>query len=158
MKELKRDAFISKVRSLNLIIREISYENAYQKVVEFFRITSSIQDRMEDVYKFPLRGWSFLGIKSRERKQAEIARSVFMSQITSAGRSKSGPNRTERGEAITKFDVYFGGIYEIPQLAIADLEAIKAPGVQEKVRAQIEGFVVGYKHWFNTDWLRKKSR
>jgi len=177
MSKLTKEAFISTVRDLNGIIRSCEYENCYNKVVQFFNITSVLHDHLGDIYDFPLskppvskrplKGVNFFGIKSRARKQAEAERQEqaearkrveakrdrFIAEVTKAGRNPYGINRTKSGEQVTEHNVYFGNIFGLWTGTVAKFEACEDTYVQEKIRQQIVEFVQSYESSFQLDWL-----
>jgi len=154
MEKLTKQSLISLVNDLNGIIRSCEYENCYNKVIQFFNLTSKLDDRLHEVYDIPLRGWEFWGIKSKDRKRAETDRAFFTKEVHKAGRDSCGINRTNPGEEVTKNDVFFGDIFGIWTGSVAKFEACKEPFVQEKIRQQIVNFIQSYKNSFKVDWLK----
>ena len=164
MKLFSKNQLVAEVMKLNQIINHINEENCYDKVVEFFTITSYLQDHAREIEEFlpTVRGFNFCGIKSSYRKECEFKRAkaklglnVFMSELNKAGRDKYGHNRTESGEAVSKDNIFFGDIAEIWTFCIADFEnkCKNDAYVQENIRAQITGFVKSYEGSFNLDWV-----
>lgn len=163
MKLFSKNQFVAEVMNLNQIINHINEENCYDKVVEFFTITSYLQDHAREIEELlpPVRGFNFCGIKSLYRKECEFKRNkaelglkVFMSELNKAGRDMYGHNRTERGETVSKDNIYFGDVAGIWTFTVAKFENLKNDAyVQENIRAQITGFVKSYEGSFNVDWV-----
>ena len=163
MRELNRNEVVAIIMNLNSVIDHITPENCYDKVIEFFKLTSKLQDSRKELEKLlpAIEGRKFYKWKSSQRKQSEEKRAEaemqfesFMYEISKAGRNPYGYNRTETGETVTKDKVFFGNIWGIITLSVEELE--KCPNdtyVQERVRNQITGFVRTYKNQFKTDWL-----
>ncbi len=151
---ITKQSLISLVRDLNGIINNINYENCYDRVIQFFNLTSKLDDRWIEISQLPLKGWKFWSFKSKDRKQAEADRAFFFKEVKKAGRCPHGINRTERGEEVTKDNVYFGDIFGIFTRTVATFEAFEGSFVQEKIRQQIVSFVQSYKDSFKLDWLR----
>lgn len=161
---MERDELTKAVQRLNEVIDSISTENCYDKVVEFFQLTSTLQDRSEEfeVLLPPLSGFKFCGWKSPAFKRSEAERrrvmaglTRFLREINKAGRNPYGHNRTEHGQMVTKDNLYFGNVWGIWTFTVREFEdeCEKDTYIQEHVRDQITGFVKGYKNSFNTDWL-----
>ena len=164
MKLFSKNQFVAEVKNLNQIINHINEENCYDKVVEFFTITSYLQDHAREIEEFlpTVRGFKFCGIKSSYRKECELKRAkaklglnVFMRELNKAGRVKDGHNRTERGETVSKDNVWFGNVAGIWSFTVAEFEnkSKNDAYVQENIRAQITEFVKSYEGSFNLDWL-----
>lgn len=163
MKVFSKNEFVTDVMNLNQIINHINEENCYDKVVEFFTITSYLQDHASEIEELlpPVRGFKFCGIKSSYRKECEFKRAkaelglkVFLSELKKAGRDLYGHNRTKHGEKITKNNLYFGDVAGIFTLTVAKFEECKNDlYVQENIRNQITNFVRSYKGSFDVDWV-----
>lgn len=146
-------ALINQVYELNRIIRNANVATCYDTIVEFFALTSKIQD--DGVYlQLPLKGWSFLGFKSPKRKKAEEKLYKFCVSLERGGRNQYGHNRTSRGEAVTKNNVFFGDINGICTNTVAAFQKSEDPHVQQEIRTQITHFVESYKGCFSLDWVR----
>ena len=156
METFSKDQFITKVQKLNSVIDSINTENCYDKVVEFFDITSYLQDHSEEIKALPLRGTRILFLKTFRRARSEISLEIFMNRLKVAGRCSYGHNRTEPGEPITKANIYFGNVWGICTYPIKRFEYVfkDSKFVQEHIRNQITEFVKSYKDKFNTDWVR----
>ena len=155
MEKITKQSLISLVKDLNGIIRDTRYENCYTRVVQFFNLTSKLDDRWIEISELPLKGWKFWGFKSKDRKQAEADRAFFFKEVKKAGRCPYGINRTKRGEEVTKDNVYFGDIHGIWTDTVAKFEALENPSIQEVIRWQIVEFVQSYMSSFNNlDWLK----
>lgn len=153
--ENKKDWIVSVVKDLNGIIKDIDYDNCCDLVIKFFGLTSLLDDNRFMISKPPLKGVSFLGIKSRSRKRAETDCASFMICVGLAGRDLHSHNRTSPGEAVTKDNVYFGEIYGLPLITLAELEKITDDEyMQMKIHQQILLFVREFKGGFKLDWLR----
>lgn len=164
MKLFTKNEFVTEVMNLNQIINHINKENCYDKVVEFFTITSYLQDHAREIEELlpPIRGFKFCGIKSSYRKECEFKRSkaelglkVFLNELNKAGRDMYGHNRTEHGEPVSKNNIYFGdtaGIWTFPVVKFEE-ECKNDTYVQENIRNQITNFVRSYKGSFDIDWV-----
>lgn len=171
MKKFKNE-LVAHVMNLNSIIRFIDEENCYEKVIEFFRITSDLQDQSEKFRELlpPIEGFEFHGWKSAKRKRSEINRmkveaglDEFLIEINRAGRNghgsfghRCGHNRTDPGETVTKNNIYFGDTADedcsvIGSLPISRLEGESNSTIQKCIRKHITDFVKSFS--FNTDWL-----
>ena len=128
---------------------------SYDKVVEFFTITSSLQDRSEEIRNLPLKGLKVWGRRSEQRREAEIQLEKFLEQVCRAGRCPYGYNRTKTGETVTKDNLYFGDVHGIYTFTVRKFEneCKNDAYVQKHIRDQITGFVKSYSQSFNTDWL-----
>lgn len=164
MKLFTKNEFVTEVMNLNQIINHINEENCYDKIVEFFTITSYLQDHageIEELLLPPVRGFKFCGFKSSYRKETEFKRAKakvglnkFLSELRKSGRDLYGHNRTKHGEAVSKDNIYFGDIAGINTLTVAKFERVKNDAyVQENIRAQITRFVKSYQNSFNLDWV-----
>lgn len=163
MKLFSKNEFVTDVMNLNQIIDHINEENCYDKVVEFFTITSYLQDHAREIEELlpPVRGFKFCGIKSFYRKECEFKRAkaelglkVFMQELNKAGRDMHGHNRTENGEEVSKDNLYFGDVAGIWTFTVAEFERVKNDTyVQENIRNQITNFVRSYKGSFDVDWV-----
>ena len=153
--KITKDQFVLEVQNLKAIVRSISTENCYDKIVEFFTITSHLQDCSNEIRQLPLKGCKVFGIRSKQRKSAEAGLGKFLQQVHKAGRCPSGYNRTKSGEIITKDNLYFGDVYGIWTNTVRKFESDcwNDEDVQKHIRNQITGFVQSYKNSFNTDWL-----
>ena len=163
MRELNGNVVAAMIMNLNAVIDHITTENCYDKVIEFFRITSELQDHAKDLEALlpPITGRKFLKWKSSKRKQSEERRAKaeelfenFRLEISKTGRNLYGYNRTNPGEYVTKDKVFFGNVWGINTLSVEELE--KCPDdayIQIRVRAQIIRFVKNYEHRFKIDWL-----
>ena len=152
---ISKDQFIAEVQNLKAIVDSISTQNCYDKIVEFFTITSHLQDCSDGIRQLPLKGFKVCGKRSEQRKLAEIELEKFLAQIHKAGRCSYGYNRTEPGETVTKDNLYFGDIYGIWTFTVRKFEdeCKNVAYVQKHVRNQITGFVKSYKDSFGTNWL-----
>lgn len=144
--------FIEKVNKLNSVIIGTNVANCYDKALEFFSITSDLHDNLLEIESFPLNGWEFLGIKSKKRKIAETARSKFAQNVIRAGRSTVGPNRTSRGEEVTKYNLFFGNSDD-GAIPIKLLEKDIDPHLQQSIRIQISNFIESFEGKFDISWL-----
>jgi len=153
--KITKDQFVLEVQNLKAIVRSISTENCYDKIVEFFTITSHLQDCSDEIRQFPLKGFKVLGIRSEQRKAAEVELGKFLRQVHKAGRCTCGYNRTERGERVTKDNVFFGDVYGIWKSSVRKFEneCKDDEDVQKHIRNQITGFVKSYRNSFDTGWL-----
>ena len=164
MKIITKNELVAHVMNLNSIIRFINEENCYNNVVEFFKITSDLQDRSEEIRELlpSVEGTKFCCWKSAKRKHSEAIRlnaenglNTFMSEINKAGRDLYGHNRTQPGKIVTKDNLYFGDIAGIHTFTIRrfENEFKDEEDVQKVIRNQIVCFVRSYKDSFKTDWL-----
>ena len=177
MERITKQSLISLVWDLNGIINNINYENCYDRVVQFFGLTSTLEDNLSEIGKLPIKcihihrlaGFVIFGFKSKARKKSEEARrgaeeknkriesqrDFFFKEVRKAGRDLCGRNRTKPGEQVTKHNVYFGNTGGIWTFPVAKFEELKDDDyVQSKIRQQIVSFVQGYKDSFKLDWLR----
>ena len=163
MEKMTKQALISMVEDLNGLIREINYDNCYDKLIDFFNLVSKIDDLHAEIYELPLVGKRILGIKSRTRIQAEFDRNQFCFDISIA-RCLEGSNRSSRsGELANKHNVYFG-FGGNRDYTIAELESMETAlvhgrfypeivQVQPLVRQKIVDLVQIFKKQFSVDWL-----
>jgi hypothetical protein len=105
MKKLSKIDLIVDIKNLDTIIKFMTKENFYDKIVKFYSITSKLHDHVEEIQKLPLRGKVFLGIKTKERKMAEKGMSEFIAVIKKYSRGCSC-NRSKKGQPVTKDDIY----------------------------------------------------
>ena len=152
---MSKDQFIAEVQRLKAIVDSINTNNCYDKIVEFFTITSNLQDRSDEIRNLPLKGLKVWGRRSEMRRAAEIELEKFLEQIHNTGRCSYGYNRTEPGETVTKDKLYFGDVHGIWTFTVRKFEdeCKDDAYVQEHIRNQITGFVKSYSQSFNTDWL-----
>ena len=155
METISKNQFIAEVQNLKAIVDSINTQNCYDKIVEFFTITSHLQDCSDEIRLLPLKGFKVWGKRSEKRRSAEIELENFLAQIHKAGRCSYGYNRTEPGETVTKDNLYFGDVHGIWTFTVRKFEdeCKNDAYVQEHIRNQITGFVKSYKSSFNTDWL-----
>ena len=164
MKKLSLGQLVAHVMNLNTIINFINKGNCYEQIVKFFTLTGEIADHSEELREFLpcIEGFKFCGWKSEKRRktealrqEAEIKLKTFLAEINKAGRDQYGHNRTEFGQKVTKYNVYFGDIWEIPTCSIRTFEYDYKDDafVQERIRDQICNYVTSYKDSFNLDWL-----
>ena len=155
METITKNQFIAEVQNLKAIIDSINTENCYDKIVEFFTITSHLQDCSDEIRNLPLKGFKVWGRRSEVRRAAEIGHEKFLEQVHKAGRCSYGYNRTEPGETVTKDNLYFGDVHGIWTFTVSEFQYEHGNDayVQEHVRNQITGFVKSYTKSFDTDWL-----
>lgn len=174
MKNLTKNDLVAHIMNLNSIIRFIDEKNCYDKVVEFFQITSELQDCSEQIKKLlpPLDGFEFHGLKSAKRKRSEINRkrveaglNEFLIEINKAGRNghgrfgrRCGHNRTNPGENVTKNNIYFGDMTDgdcsfMGFISIYRAERTNDDVLQNLFRKHIVDFVKNFTGKFNIDWL-----
>ena len=163
-KMITKEQIIAGVQNLNAVIATANLDNCYEKILQFFRITSTLQDHSGEFERFlpPIEGIKFCGWRSTQRKksetkraQAEKALQRFISEISKSGRNLYGYNRTKPGENVTKDKIFFGNTGGIITLTVEEFE--KCPNdvyVQEHIRNQIVDFMKSYKASFNTEWLQ----
>lgn len=145
--------FVQDVQQLRLITssdgrlftREcINVTNCYEKVVDFFRLVRSIADKK--VYEtLPLKGWKFLGIKSKSRRCAEEAKKLFVDSIHEVLSSEHYP----RIEVISGAVLFFGE----PIFSVSECKNVIDPKFQEKTRLEITEFVESFDGKFPLDWI-----
>lgn len=121
MKNLTRIELVADIKNLNAITRFITNENFYDMIVKFYSITSKLHDHVEEIQGLPLRGKVFLGIKSKRRKMAEKAMSNLISVIKEYGRETNN-NRTEKGNVVTKDDIYLDAGIDMFPISILEVE------------------------------------
>lgn len=164
MGNLSKNEFVAHVMNLNSIIEHINCKNCCDEIAKFFRITSELQDRAQEIKELlpAVEGIQFCGWKSSRRKKSEIRRSeakkgfkIFLYAINLSGRDPYGHNRTKPHEPITKNKLFFGNIGGISSITIEELEDNKNDlYIKELVRIQIVRFVKDFKGCFNTNWLQ----
>ena len=153
--KITKDWLISRVNDINKIIEDTNYENVYDQVVKFFNAISVIHDHFPLIEKLDKKGWRFLWIKSKSRKQAERNFLDFKLKVFNARRNLDGNNRTLPGEIVTDEDVFFGGINGWKMYSINRIKKAKDDvEIQEKICEQIISFLGPYKDPLNLDWLR----
>ena len=153
--QLSKGELVAKVRDLNTIINSISKNNCYDKVIEFFRITSELGDRTPEICKLPRKGVQLFGTKSSKRVSADKHLSHFLSSLRSAGRDEYGVNRTSPGETITKDKIFFGNIEGLNTLSVTACESIVDDRyLQNAIRGQICRFVRSYRDHFDINWVK----
>jgi len=145
--------FITKVHYLDAIIDQVEYENCYNSILDFFKLTSDLQDRRLEIYYLPLKGFQFLGMTSRSRKKAEKQRDLFIQTLDRAGRNTTY-NRTQPGENVTKDKIFFGNACGVCNGRISKFESSTKNEIHEVVKPQIIKFVESFKGQFALDWLR----
>ena len=121
MNNITKIDLIASVKNLNAIIEFTTPENFYEMIVKFYSITSKLHDHVEDIQRLPLKGKVFLGIKSKERKMAEKAMSNLISLIKEYGRETNN-NRTEKGNLVTKDDIYLDAGIDMFPVSILEIE------------------------------------
>lgn len=163
MAQITKQAFISMVEDLNGIIRDINYDNCYDKVIEFFNLAGNLEDHFHDIYELQLKGRRILGIKSRSRMQAEHDRFQFHLNISLA-RGREVGNLSKSGELASKDNVRFdiGGNRPYTLTELESMETTLTQGrfypeivpAQPISRQKIVDFVKMWRKSFTTDWLR----
>jgi hypothetical protein len=165
--------FNETVNRLHEITQTIDEKNCWTKVIDFFSLTSYLQDNVEEIVLIPLKGketrtvWGYIkhtisnGFKKErnrtpyfspeELKSIEL-RDKFINEVTKGGRDEYGYNRTKKGEKVTKDKVYFGNIYGLFTLDVNVWENTTDKEAKGLVAQQIVRFVRSYKNSFNTDW------
>lgn len=124
----------------------INVANAYEKVVEFFRLVKSIADH--EVYKtLSLKGWKVWIIKSRARIRAEQAKKLFTGSVYEVLSSEHNHATTE----ISSDTLFFGE----PKLSITECKRQTNPKFQETTRIEIVKFVESFDKKFPLDWIRE---
>ena len=121
MKKLTKIELIADMKKLNAICEFITRENFYEMIVKFYSITSKLYDNIEEIEKFPPRGWRILGIKTKKRKEAEKAKSDLIYFIKKYGRYSSR-NRSTDGDKITKDNIYLQGGYDFFPISVLEIE------------------------------------
>ena len=169
----KMKNFNETVNRLHEITQTIDEKNCWTKVIDFFNLTSYLQDNVEEIVLIPLKGketrtvWGYIkhtisnGFKKgrnrtpyfspEELKSIEM-RDKFIKEVNKGGRDEFGFNRTKKGETVTKDKVYFGNIYGLFTLNVNVWENTNDKEAQSLVANQIVRFVRSYKNSFNTDW------
>lgn len=170
MKNLTKNELVAHIMTLNSIIRFIDERNCYEKVVEFFSITSELQDCSDQFEGFlpPIKGFKFLWYKSAKRKRSETNRMRteaelrnFLQEIDKAGRDghdRNRHNRTNPGEMVREDKLYLGEIQTkhgslLNLFSIARAKECKDEDIQKIMRETIILFVKSFQNKFNTDWL-----
>ena len=165
--------FYETVSRLNEITKTINEKNCWTQVINFFNLTSYLQDNVEEIVLIPLKGketrtvWGYIkhtirNVFKKERDRTPYfspeelesikKRDKFIKEVIKGGRDKYGYNRTEKGETVTKDKVYFGGIHGLNTLNVTAWESTTDQGTKDLIAQQIIGFVRSYKDSFNTDW------
>ena len=169
----KMKNFNETVNRLHEITQTIDEKNCWTKVIDFFNLTSYLQDNVEEIVLIPLKGketrtvWGYIkhtisnGFKKgrnrtpyfspEELKSIEM-RDKFIKEGNKGGRDEYGFSRTKKGETVTKDKVYFGNIYGLFTLNVNVWENTNDKEAQSLVANQIVRFVRSYKNSFNTDW------
>lgn len=149
-----KEQFISEVQHLNRVIDEISEENCYNKIVEFFRVSSYLNDYYEEILELPLKDVSKSDKNSEHYLELELARKRFLGELSSAGRCLYGHNRTHPGERVTKDKLFFGNTDGYPWFPVNIAERMGGHAeFQATIRRQMTGFVNNFKNCFKTDWV-----
>jgi len=150
---MKKSDLKLRVQYLNAIIDNVEYDNCYNNIVDFFKLTSYLQDRKSEILTLSLKGWELLSYASRSRKKAEKQRDSFIDTLDRAGRGTKY-NKTKSGEEITKEKIFFGNACGVCNGRISKFESSDNSEIQGVVRPQIIRFVRSFKGRFSLDWLR----
>lgn len=150
---LTKKTLTLRVQYLDAIIKDVAYDNCYNSILDFFKVTSYLHDRRSQIDSLPLKGWKFLGHVSRSRKKAEEKKNLFIQTLNRAGRD-SKYNHSHFGEEVTKEDIFFGNACGVVNGRISKFESSSKSQIQEVVRPQIIKFVESFKDQFSLDWLR----
>lgn len=152
---MKKEALLENVAYLNQIIATTTKENSLSKIVDFFKISSKLQDNLENI--------KGLGVKRKylffEDKTALERRSFFFQEVNKAGRDPYGINRTKAGDVPTKHTIFLGNVDGIWTSSISSFEELKNSSNEydkdtfAKVCSQAYNFIVSYKKSFNVDFL-----
>ena len=172
MKRIKTEQereFLRDVERLLLIIHDakfvsdsINLANAYEKVVEFFRLANSIATKK--VYMtLPLNGRGIWGIKLPSLKDAEMKKKLFVESIHEILSS----DHNSGGSDISGDTLFFGE----PRTSVSECNhvlnltdnrplsetenRILDPDFQGKTRQEIVEFVKSFKGKLPLDWIRK---
>ena len=121
MKKLTKIELIADIKNLNAICEFITRKNFYEMIVKFYSITSKLYDNIEEIEKFPPRGWTFLRIKTKKRKIAEKAKSDLIYFIKKYGRY-TWCNRSTSSDKITKDNIYLQGGYDFFPISVLEIE------------------------------------
>lgn len=146
--------FLRDAKRLQSIIRNatvfrnesINVANAYEKVVEFFRLVQSIATK-KVCATLPLKGWKVWIIKSRARIRAEQSKKLFTGSAYEVLSSEHNHATTE----ISSDTLFFGE----PKLSITECKRQTNPKFQEKIRLEIVEFVESFDKKFPLDWIRE---
>lgn len=140
------------VRTINSTVESCSNDNCYDQVLQFFMLTSLLQEHKDDIEKLPIKGHRFLYIKTDTRKNAEEQREKFFTELEKLGRN-SHHNKSRLGEPITKEKIFFGDC----TFSIARCETFRHDmELQDKIRTEIMAFLWLHKHSLEVDWLRSR--
>ena len=169
MRTITKNEVVAVVKNLNMVIDFITPENCYDKVIEFFTITSYLQDHAKELEALlpPIEGFKFCWIKSPWRRKSEARRAraeaalrVFIKEINKVGRdgrNSQGCNRTDQGEAISSNDLYFGEDSEYgrisPPMSVAGAKECGDKDVERIMRRIIYHFVKSCQSLFDTRWI-----
>lgn len=150
---MNKESLNLRVQYLNAIINDVKQQNCYNSILDFFKITSYLHDREDEIACLPLKGWQILGYKSASRKKAEKSRNLFIDALNKAGRD-SQYNHSHFGEEVTKDHIFFGNACGVCKGRISRFETSSRSDIQEVVRPQIIEFIESFKDQFSLDWLR----
>jgi len=165
MKLFSKNQLVAEVMNPNQIINHINEENCYDKIVQFFQITSELEDYSDQISKLlpPIEGLVFLGLKSKKRKRSETNRmrteaglKDFLHEINRAGRNHHGHNRTDPGEKVCADKLYFGNTQTeygsvLGSISITKVKDCKDEDTQKIMRKIIIDFVKSFR--FDISWL-----
>ena len=146
------------------LIKETNNSNAYDNIITFFQLTSTLYDKLEEIQAIPIATQSPTWIQrlfnKKQAKQTdqiiqdlEREKRALCNSIKNSGRN--GYNHTTSGEEVTKHNIYFGGIAGLPVQTVEEWEHSRdTPKNYNKIASQMTEFMKGFKESFMlTNWL-----
>ncbi len=143
------------------LIEQTDNSNVYDNIITFFEYTSELHDRLGEIQEIPIKQkgpstWMRLfnhkKAKELDKQLAELGRQKLglCQSISHTGRSEYWNNRSQKGEKVTKHNVYFGGIFGLNTLPVVKWEECREP----KVAIQMTSFMKSHKAGFElTNWF-----
>ena len=155
-KKFSKNDLIKAVKNLEDVIACLDYEDAYDLIVEFFKVANFINDHKTEILSFPVQGWELFGHESNRRVFAKTWRRIFLRRIQRAAKGNDFIiiQRTN-GEQISKDSIYVGNVNNLSFNSLSRYERASSDiEVQEAVRKCLISFIDQHKNWFDTWWLK----
>ena len=158
---MKAEELKEKCSEIVDLIEQTNLGNVYNNIVPFFQATAELYDRRDEIDSLPLKQkspsiWMRLFSKEQARKIdeeiGELRRQkiALIQTIKNCGRNMNWNNRTEKGDPITKDNVFFGGIQNLGEFPVEKWEKFKtsSPRTYEIIARQMVEFMKHKKDGF----------
>lgn len=163
---MKKEELKEKCSAIVDLIEQTDITNVYNNIVAFFQMASELYDRRSEIDSIPLKEkaasiWMRLFSKEQAQKIDEKVGDLWrqklglLQTIKNCGRNMNWNNRTQKGEKVTKDNVYFGGFDRLATLPVSKWEEFKigTPRTYELIARQMLEFMQNRKAGFTqTNW------